>query len=229
MHVDRDNFLVATMKSMRFLPSSSSITGVAYLGQEQSFTYLAARSFFREMEDRVVYSAAKSVKDICGQIKESVVDYGVVALESSSHGSIHEVYDMLLNLEGAVTIVGEVAQLDEHCLCAIADSDGYIASLTDVFGHPHMLECCSEYLDALDAQRKSRGLPTINRLPASDSIDACLALRNTAQCSNQKAAAIASKEAAEAHSLDMLVQGVGNDQNSEVVLKRLKINSTIIY
>jgi chorismate mutase/prephenate dehydratase len=208
--------------SITMRPSSSSgkyeepHIVVAYQGLEQSFTYLAGTAFFKAHEKKVTYNSERHLKDVVEKVAGGSADYGVVPLESSSHGSIYGVYDILLNLEGKAWIVGEIGKMEEHCLCAVArgrntapnDSD-----IAEVFGHPHILECCSEYLDALDAKRPARDLPDLKRHPTTDSAEACMIV---AAREHPTAAAIASAEAAQAHGLVVCKTSIGNDRNAEV-------------
>jgi chorismate mutase/prephenate dehydratase len=189
---------------------------VAYQGMEQSFTFLASTAFFKGHEKDVTYSSERHLKDVINHVVDGSVDYGVVALESSSHGSIYGVYDILLNLEGRAWIVGEIGKLEEHCLCAVATNRNQSSDdsrIAEVYGHPHILECCNEFLDALEARRAARDLPDLRRLPTTDSVEACVVVADKGE---EYAAAIASAEAAQVHGLQICKTSIGNDRNAEV-------------
>ena len=191
---------------------------IAFQGLEESFTYLASRNFFRNYGKAVSFVSQRHAKGVFGSVVNGSAQYGVVALESSTHGSIRGVHDALLSLEGMLLIVGEVGQQEEHCLCGSHNTlDKPIELIvSEVFGHPHILECCNEYIDEIDSRRSARGLPDVVRVPTTDSVEACIIV---AREKNAGATAIASAEAAHAHGLKVLMKGVGNDRNSEVLYK----------
>eukprot|EP00601_Ochromonadales_sp_CCMP2298_P007300 CAMPEP_0173203190 /NCGR_PEP_ID=MMETSP1141-20130122/19384_1 /TAXON_ID=483371 /ORGANISM="non described non described, Strain CCMP2298" /LENGTH=364 /DNA_ID=CAMNT_0014128625 /DNA_START=44 /DNA_END=1135 /DNA_ORIENTATION=+ len=207
---------------------SSAAAGVAkidvsYQGQVGSFTRAGAVNFFsRCPADSVQFSPAQGLKDVFVEVTEGRSAYGVVPLESSSHGTIHSVYDMLLASGGKVFIVGEIGQLEEHCLCMNNRSTVKESDITKVYCHPHILDCCSEYLDALDSQRQGTGKPPLQRIPTWDSAAACT-LVGSADSQDLSASAIGSSDAAQFHAMKMVKRGVGNDSNAEtryVVLAR---------
>lgn len=185
---------------------------VSFEGRTESFTYIAAKSLFGNKHE---YSGCIGMKEVFKQVKEGTSDYGVIALESSSHGSIHGVYDELLNMEGSIVIVAELGQSEEHCFCTDAQLISSYHVCSEVHGHPVDLACCSEFLDDTDSKRAKRGLPDIQRIPSTDSVDACISARN-ATSTGVYAAAIASKGAATANGLIVAVRGIGNDLNAEV-------------
>jgi chorismate mutase/prephenate dehydratase len=189
---------------------------VSYQGQLGSFTYLGAVNFFsRCAADSLNLCPARGLKDVVLELNEGRSDYGVVPLESSTHGSITGVYDLLLASGGKVFIVGEIGQLEEHCLCMNSRSTGKESDITKVYCHPHILDCCSEYLDVLDAQRDRQGKLPLQRIPTWDSAAACT-LVGSADSSDLSASAIGSKDAAQFHDMKIIKRGVGNDSNAEV-------------
>ncbi len=85
--------------------------------------------------------------------------------------------------------------------------------IAEVYGHPHILECCNEYLDALDTRRAARDLPDLRRLPTTDSVEACVVVAGRGDACT---ASIASAEAAQVHGLKVCKNSIGNDRNAEV-------------
>ena len=190
------------------------VVNVAYDGKIESFTYLAAKELLNN-RDNVEFTGCSSMKEVLKQMDRNEATYGVLALESSLHGSIHGVYDALLNYDGNAAIVAELGKGEDHCFCVPASGDLYLCS--EVYGHPMTLETCSEFLVELDLNRAAKGLPSLRRTFTSDSVDACIAAR--AASSKERgayAAAIASKEAAQSYNLVVGARGVGNDKNAEV-------------
>ncbi len=100
----------------------------------------------------------------------------MIPLESSTYGTIHGVYDRLLAADGHIVgetqqypqahsnthpfaicdhmLAGEIAIIEAHCLCSRPGVTEDM--LTEVVGHPHIIESCSQYLDAMDQRRGTR-------------------------------------------------------------------------
>ena len=179
--------------------SSVNAINVAYEGKTESFTYLAAKLLLGSKVG-VEFTGCSSMKEVFGQLDQQEASYGVLALESSLHGSIHGVYDALLNCDGKVAIVAELGKGEEHCFC-IPDS-AEIHMCSEVYGHPVTLESCSDFLADLDAKRVARGLPCLRRNFTTDSVDVCIAARGSSSPEKKTfAAAIVSKEAALSYKL----------------------------
>ena len=191
---------------------------VVYQGLEESFTNLACRSYFKAYDSKVSYKSLSRLKDIIVAITSGEASYAVVALESATHGLIYSVYDTLLNSEGTVYIAGEMGQLEEHGMYAkrlVSGRPIALDSITEVYGHPHDLQCCSEYLDMLDSKKAAKGLPDVVRIPATDSVEACITVAKKGEKDNFSAA-IAGSNAAEAYGLEVLTASINNDRNAEV-------------
>ncbi|RYY78132.1 hypothetical protein EON63_17975 [archaeon] len=187
---------------------------VAYQGAKGAFTFLATQHFFRTKAHEVELTAHQSLKAIYDSLLKEKVTYGFVPLESSSYGTIHGVYDRLVATEGKIEIVGEFGQIEHFCLCIAKDTVQEL-DITKVLGHPHILECCSDYLDSLDSRRQIAGRPLVVRVAVNDSSSACAMVSSTRH-EEGVIAAIGSREGAEIHDLKILVSGVGNDKNAEV-------------
>lgn len=76
-----------------------------------------------------------------------------------------------------------------------------------MFSHVHILECCSEYLDAYDTEKT---VP-LRRSTADDSAAACARVSESGDITK---AAICSREAAVFYNLHILQEHIGNDMNS---------------
>jgi len=191
------------------------VVNVAYEGKTESFTYLAARELLGN-RDNVEFTGCSSMKEVLKQMDQHEATYGVLALESSLHGSIHGVYDALLNYDGTVAIVAELGKGEDHCFC-VPDSCDMVTQCSEVYGHPVTLDSCSDFLAELDANRVAKDLPLLRRTFTCDSVDACIAARAASSADRgMHAAAVASKEAAVSYNLVVGAKGVGNDKNAEV-------------
>ncbi len=86
---------------------------VAYLGPEGTFTHSAARSHFGKS---VEYSALATIDEVFGEVERGRCDYGVVPVENSTGGGIHETLTRFLtsSLKACAEIVHEI----HHALMA---------------------------------------------------------------------------------------------------------------
>lgn len=187
---------------------------VAFTGEVASYTYLAAKSFFTRFTSNATFHTVKNLQSMFQSILDGENIYGITPLESSSYGTIHAVYDRLLTSQGQFTIVGEIGQIEQHCLCVKASfSSANDFDIARIVSHPHIMECCSDYLESIDSRRASLGLKPTERENAWDSTAGCEEVNRS---SDVVTACICSKEAAELHGLRILTSSIGNYKNAEV-------------
>jgi prephenate dehydratase len=189
-----------------------SIT-VGFQGSEGSFTNKAATNFFGDIPDSspIEYSSVATCKRIFEQVEGGILSYGVIPVESSSHGTMPMYLEALLKHSENVRIVGETIEREHHCLCAHAGATE--ATISRIISHPIILEDCSVFIAVLEARS---GTP-IEQVPVTDSAAACRQL--CAEVANTppsaSSAALCTREAAALYGLTVLSQSVGNDRNSE--------------
>ena len=198
----------------RRLESESAPVHIAFQGMTFSYTFLAAKSFFTDYTYNLDYRSKQSLKEVMESVKSGECQYGLVPLESSSYGTIHGVYDRLLASDGQLVIIGEIGQIEHHALC-VRDVQSTVTEvdIDTVVSHPHILECCSDYLDRVDAKRIAHSKPVIKRIASWDTAAACA---EVAESTEGVVAAICSKEAAAHYHMRILEQAAGSDLNAEV-------------
>ena len=132
-----------------------------------------------------------SFEQVFTSVENGSADFGLLPVENSSAGSVHEVYDLVIHHR--FTIAASVEVPIHHCLLAVPGANP--AQLRTVYSHQQGLAQCKEFIEA-------RGLT------------AC-AYRNTASAAQMVAAkgdpslcAIASKRAAEIYRLDILEKNI---------------------
>mmetsp|Transcript_12937 Transcript_12937/g.19462 ORF Transcript_12937/g.19462 Transcript_12937/m.19462 type:complete len:357 (+) Transcript_12937:40-1110(+) len=184
---------------------------VSFLGSDYSFTCVAAKNFFSKISSAIHYEASPTCVSIFDDVCSGRIDYGVVPMESSNHGSMHVVFDQLLKHCEGVTIIGEVVEREQHCLCTKATTSD--VSIARIMSHPVIIEDCSEFLDALDRKRSRLSLERIERDSTCDSAAACKLLLSTADGSGD--AVICTRQAAAFYGLNVISESIGNDRNSE--------------
>ncbi|MFP4362673.1 MAG: 3-deoxy-7-phosphoheptulonate synthase [Spirochaetia bacterium] len=164
---------------------------VAFQGERGAFSEMAAEHFFSQSDHTAL--PQQHFKDVFETVLAGDADFGIVPIENSLAGSIHENYDLLLQYPD-IHIVGEQKIRIEHCLIGLPEAE--IAQIGKVFSHPQGLAQCADFLEEH---------PSWQRVPFYDTAGsvAHIAAENTSGN-----AAIASRVAAEAYNMQILKEGI---------------------
>ncbi len=163
---------------------------LVYAGAAGSFTERACDQFFGTEASRENKSTYKEVFEA---VRRGEAVFGVVPLENSLTGSIHENYDLLLSYD--VKIVGEVTLRIEHNLIGNS-ADIPLSSIKRVYSHPQVFQQCREFLQTY---------PEWELVACKDTVSAVL---RSLEDRNPEEAAIGAREVAEAHQMAILKQGI---------------------
>ncbi len=161
----------------------------SFLGEIGTFSHKASTQYFG---NQVAAVPAPSFKSIFELVKNGDVDFGVVPVENSLSGSIHENYDLLL--EYNLRIVGEITLRIIHHL--VGHPEAKIDTIRRVFSPPIIFQQCRQFLD----QHADWEL-----MPVKDTAGAVKAISEKA---NSADVAIASKEAAKIHGMTVIEEGI---------------------
>jgi 3-deoxy-7-phosphoheptulonate synthase len=162
----------------------------AFSGESGAFAEQALMRAFGDEAPRLAVSSFRAVFDA---VLDGSAGFGVIPVENSLAGSIHENYDLFLRYPD-IAIVGELKLRIVHCL--IGDAKGDIESITIVRSHPQGFAQCKEFLD------KHPGW----QLEACN--NTATAVASIAREGATKVAAIAGEAAAKAHGLRVLKAGI---------------------
>ena len=184
----------------------STTNKVAHLGGETSFTQMAATAVFGQM---LQFEPCETIHSVFAKVKAGTVDAGVVPAESTTFGSFFSTLDEQLIHSMDVQICGEKMMQEKLALCSQINVSEI--NIDCIIAHPHVLECCSNYLELLDGRRAAAGKAKIERIPAMDSTKACQMIAESVVHS----AAISNKETATRYGLVLLAEHVGNDMNGQ--------------
>ncbi|GMF47009.1 unnamed protein product [Phytophthora fragariaefolia] len=201
-------------------PLAADLVLVGFQGKEGAFSEVAAMAAFEELR------AAKALRPgdfmtvglahmthVVEAVERGELQFGVLPVENSISGTFHGNLDRLV--ASHLKIVGEVACVQELCLCALPGVA--MAEIKQLSSHPAVLDHCESFICAME--RKTGTI--IERNAAWDSAGACQTVK---QDNKRHVAAIASEQAAQAHGLVVLERGVGDELNSEtryMILGRL--------
>ncbi|KAI5403545.1 hypothetical protein KIW84_050925 [Lathyrus oleraceus] len=126
-----------------------------------------------------------------------LVDKAVLPIENSADGSIHRNYDLLL--QHKLNLVGEVQLRANHCLLGLPGVT--MEELVSVVSHPQALAQCRTVLNDLGVDK------------VRDQ-DTAVAAKTVAINCVRHTGAIASSRAAEIYGLDILAEGIQDDDEN---------------
>ncbi len=170
---------------------------VAFQGVPGAYSHLAARSAFGD-EDGAAYEGLPEFSDVVAAVEGGTASHGVLPVENTTAGSVHPVYDLLL--ETRLAVVGEIVLRVEHCLIGLEEVP--LQSLRRVLSHWQALAQCSRFL---------AGLPEARRLPWGDT---ALAVAKVREDGDPAQAAIASEAAARLHGLPVLRRDIADEREN---------------
>jgi prephenate dehydratase len=150
---------------------------IAYAGERGAYAELAAIEYFGKNKSLV---AVPEFPDVFRGVAGSRYRYGVVPIENSLAGSIHQNYDNLV--ESNLHLAGEIQLRVHHCL--ITNTGVLRRSVRRVFSHPAAFAQCKRFL---------KKFPRLEVIPVSNTAVAVKKIRDEGL---DDAAAIASQQAA---------------------------------
>ena len=162
---------------------SGAIMRAAFQGEPGAYSEEAGRAYFGAVE----MIPCETFEDVFLAVTNGACDSGLVPIENSLAGSIHQNYDLLLRYQ--LYITGEYTLRVRHCLIGFPDVE--IASIRKVISHPQALGQCASSIRAI-------GLKTEAVYDTAGSVK-LLKTRGDRTC-----AAIASRRAAEIYGMQIL-------------------------
>lgn len=170
---------------------------VSYLGQPGSYSFLAAMSYFKNINN---LAGCNSFEEIFGNLKEKKSDFGMIPVENSLTGSITQNYDLLM--KSSCFITGEILLKIKHHLLVKRETKNKLGNLLYCYAHSESIKQCHNFF-----------LLNKNIKPvfAEDSATAAMLLRKNR---SNNYCAIASRQAAEINKLKILDIDVQNDDDN---------------
>ncbi len=166
---------------------------VACLGPKYSYSHLASVAKFGEAVEHVPVGSIAAVFE---EVNRRHVQFGIVPLENSTDGRIADTLDMFVRLPG-LKIRAEVRLRVRHCLVG----KGEWGDVRRVYSKAQAISQCRNWL--------GKNLPQATTLDVVSSAEAAAIAQRDPQ-----AAAIASKPAAEAYGLQVLVENIEDQANN---------------
>ncbi len=159
---------------------------VAFLGPKHTFSHMAALRIFGSTAD---YHPVASVSDIFTEVERGRIDYGVVPVESSMGGGVSDTLDRFVISD--LKIINEILLHVSHNLLANCSLD----EIAKVYSKDQSFVQCRNWLKA--------NLPNADLIATSSTAEAARIAEG-----EPGAAAVASKLAAEAYGVNILVERI---------------------
>ena len=166
----------------------------AFQGELGSFSDLACRKAFGKSASGV---PLKSFKDVFSSVKSGHADRGIIPIENSTAGDIHENYDLLLDYD--LHVNKEVYVPVRHCLIGTPNSS--LKEIKKVKSHHMALLQCSDFLSSRGFEKQVE-------------YDTAGAVKLLKENGKDGEAAIASSLAAQAYGMKILQEGIENDPSN---------------
>jgi prephenate dehydratase len=176
---------------------------IAFQGESGAYSEQAVFNYFGNVETQ----PCESFDVVFDSVVSGASDAGLIPIENSLAGSIHQNYDLLLRHD--LHITGEYLLRVQHCLIALPGVAK--ADIKKVISHPQALGQCAAYLRGLGVKAES----------AYDTAGSVKLLKESGA---RDTAAIASRRAAEIYGMQILEEGI--EDNPENYTRFLAISKT---
>ena len=173
---------------------------VAFQGEAGAFSEQAVFEYFGSVES----TSCESFDAVFDAINSGRCEAGIIPIENSLAGSIHQNYDLLLR--NNLHIVGEYLLRVRHCL--IANPGVKKADIKKAVSHPQALGQCAGYLRS-------------HKIKAEQGLDTAGSVKALKESGALDTAAIASRRAAELYGMQILEEGI--EDNTENYTRFLAI------
>ncbi len=181
---------------------------IACQGVDGAYSGVTAKKLFPETDIHF----HKRFEDVFEAVNRGDSKFGVIPVENSTAGSVHESYDLIMKYR--FYVVGAYDLKIEHCLCAKPDTR--YEDITDVYSHPQALSQCDNFIRNFDFT----GITYSNTAAAAKFVS---------ESDKSNIAVICSELAAKKYGLKILKKGIQNNNKNTtrfiVISKELAIPS----
>jgi chorismate mutase/prephenate dehydratase len=168
---------------------------ISTLGPPGTFTEQAAKVFFSEAEAE--FYMVDNIPTIFRQVVGGEMEYGVVPVENTTHGSVSITLDLLLETD--LTVSGEIILRVRHNLIALKKIP--FSEIKTVLSHEQAIGQCRQFID--------ENLPDAEIIETKSTTQAVELLSEYPD-----AAAISTEMAAEIYSREIIARGIEDNPNN---------------
>lgn len=180
---------------------------IACQGVEGAYSAKAANALFPDSP--IIFH--KQFEDVFEAVNQNKAKFGIIPVENSTAGSVHESYDLIMKYR--FYVVGAYDLKIDHCLCAKAGVE--FDDIDNVYSHPQALSQCNIFLKNFDFT----GINFNNTAAAA---------KYVSESDKTNIAAICSESAAKKYGLKIIRKGIQNVTNNTtrfiVISKQLVID-----
>ena len=177
-------------------PTEQEPVKVAFQGEPGAFSENALLRYF---PDNVRSVPLKEFRDVFDSVLAGKSHYGIIPIENTLTGSIHQNYDLLLQYPD-IRIVGEKTIRIIHNLIGLPEAD--LKDIQRIYSHPQGLSQCAGFLDKH---------PNWEKIPFYDTAGSVAFVAREGKREN---AGIAGLDAARVYKMKVLKEGIEtNSQN----------------
>lgn len=126
-------------KAQRITKLNAADSSIACAGVQGSYAGQAGNKMFPDANIQYY----KYFKDVFEAVNKGQAKYGIIPVENSAAGSVHESYDLIMKYR--FYIVGACELKIEHCLAAKHDTK--YDDIESVYSHNQALVQCSDFMD----------------------------------------------------------------------------------
>lgn len=196
------------MKSLDGEKVTASGECVACQGVDGAYSGITAEKLFPGSPIKFY----RQFEDVFEAVDKGKAKFGIIPVENSTAGSVHESYDLILKYR--FYVVGAYDLKIEHCLCARSDTK--YENIREIYSHPQGLSQCSNFIKNFDFT----GVNYTNTAAAA---------KYVSECGRDDVAAICSVSAAKKYGLRILRRNVQNNNSNRtrfiVISKKLIISN----
>ena len=178
---------------------------VAFQGEPGAYSEQAVFDYFGEVETQ----PCESFDVVFDSVVSDECEFGLIPIENSLAGSIHQNYDLLLRHE--LHIIGEYPLRVQHCLIVLPGVKK--EAIKKAISHPQALGQCAAYLRGLGIKTESV-------------YDTAGSVKMLKESGAKDTAAIASRRAAEIYGMQILEEGI--EDNPENYTRFLAISKEAV-
>ncbi|NOX33786.1 MAG: 3-deoxy-7-phosphoheptulonate synthase [Deltaproteobacteria bacterium] len=179
----------------------------AFIGEYGAYSHKASLGYFGE---EITPCPMKTFKDIFQAVQTGICQYGVIPLENSLSGSIHENFDLLQEYD--LKIIGEITIRVKHAL--IAHENVLKKDIKKILAPPPAFSQCKNYLDQY---------PEIELVPVKATSSA---VRQVKDSNDKHTAAIGSTMAAGIFKMNILQESIEDNPRNytrfAIIAKEIK-------
>ncbi|MCC8074295.1 MAG: prephenate dehydratase [Clostridiales bacterium] len=166
---------------------------IACQGVEGAYSGVTANKIFPNSPVKFY----KQFEDVFEAVNIGDAKFGVIPVENSTAGSVHESYDLIMKYR--FYVVGAYDLKIEHCICAKQDTK--YEDITDVYSHPQALSQCSNFIKNFDFT----GVNFSNTAAAAKFVS---------ESNKNNIAVICSERAAKKYGLKVIKRNIQNNNNN---------------